>query len=61
MLQAISPDYLFYKIGEKGTDSVFKRAFSVLIPPLILSVHENRCYRKNNCTVWQNKCWNMYI
>ena len=22
MLQAISPDYLFYKIGEKGTDSV---------------------------------------
>ena len=40
MLQAISPDYLFYKIGEKGTDSVFKRAFSVLIPPLILSVHE---------------------
>ena len=28
MLQAISPDYLFYKIGEKGTDSVFKRAFS---------------------------------
>lgn len=40
MLQAISPDYLFYKIGEKDTDSVFKRAFSVLIPPLILSVHE---------------------
>ncbi|KFN04259.1 DUF2785 domain-containing protein [Bacillus clarus] len=40
MLQAISPDYLFYKIGEKGTDSVFKRAFSILIPPLILSVHE---------------------
>ncbi len=40
MLQAISPDYLFYKIDEKGTDSVFKRAFSVLIPPLILSVHE---------------------
>ncbi len=40
MLQAISPDYLFYKIGGKGTDSVFKRAFSVLIPPLILSVHE---------------------
>ena len=22
MLQAISPDYLFYKIGEKDTDSV---------------------------------------
>ncbi|ENQ3105221.1 DUF2785 domain-containing protein [Bacillus cereus] len=40
LLQALSPDYLFYKIGEKGTDSVFKRAFSVLIPPLILSVHE---------------------
>ncbi|MGG2015156.1 DUF2785 domain-containing protein [Bacillus sp. S10(2024)] len=41
LLQALSPDYLFYKIGEKGTDSVFKRAFSILIPPLILSVHEN--------------------
>ncbi|MFI8709091.1 DUF2785 domain-containing protein [Bacillus sp. NPDC077411] len=40
LLQALSPDYLFYKIGEKGTDSVFKRAFSILIPPLILSVHE---------------------
>lgn len=24
----------------KGTDSVFKRAFSILIPPLVLSVHE---------------------
>ncbi|CAG9614463.1 hypothetical protein BACCIP111899_03693 [Bacillus rhizoplanae] len=40
LLQALSPDYLFYKIGEKETDSVFKRAFSILIPPLILSVHE---------------------
>ncbi|PFA17813.1 MULTISPECIES: DUF2785 domain-containing protein [Bacillus cereus group] len=40
LLQTLSPDYLFYKIGEKGTDSVFKRAFSILIPPLILSVHE---------------------
>ncbi|PGZ96177.1 hypothetical protein COE51_18195 [Bacillus pseudomycoides] len=40
LLQALSPDYLFYKIGEKGTDSVFKRAFSILIPPLILSIHE---------------------
>ncbi|WP_028401018.1 DUF2785 domain-containing protein [Ectobacillus panaciterrae] len=40
LLQALSPDYLFYEIGEKGTDSVFKRAFSILIPPLVLSVHE---------------------
>ncbi|MGG2092094.1 DUF2785 domain-containing protein [Bacillus sp. S13(2024)] len=40
LLQALSPDYLFYQIDEKGTDSVFKRAFSILIPPLILSVHE---------------------
>ncbi|MFD0771827.1 DUF2785 domain-containing protein [Bacillus sp. CGMCC 1.60114] len=40
LLQALSPDYLFYKIGEKGTDSVFKRAFSILIPPLIVSIHE---------------------
>ncbi|MEY8347899.1 DUF2785 domain-containing protein [Bacillus cereus] len=44
LLQALSPDYLFYKIGEKGTDSVFKRAFSILIPPLILSVHEKEAF-----------------
>ncbi|MFD3449745.1 DUF2785 domain-containing protein [Microbacteriaceae bacterium 4G12] len=31
---------LFYEIDEKETDAVFRRAFSVLIPPLILSVHE---------------------
>ncbi|MEK5166311.1 DUF2785 domain-containing protein [Paenibacillus sp. FSL R5-0527] len=28
--------HLFYKIGEKGTDSVFTRSFSVLLVPLIL-------------------------
>ncbi|PFK47750.1 hypothetical protein COI93_00680 [Bacillus cereus] len=44
LLQTLSPDYLFYKIGEKGTDSVFKRAFSILIPPLILSVHEKEAF-----------------
>ncbi|MDM5155084.1 DUF2785 domain-containing protein [Bacillus sp. DX1.1] len=44
LLQALSPDYLFYKIGDKGTDSVFKRAFSILIPPLVLSVHERESF-----------------
>ncbi|UOY94139.1 DUF2785 domain-containing protein [Ectobacillus sp. JY-23] len=42
LLQTLSEDYLFYGIGEKETDSVFKRAFSVLIPPLILSIHEKK-------------------
>lgn len=34
--------HLFYKIGEKGTDSVFTRSFSVLMIPLILSIHINK-------------------
>ncbi|MFB5268847.1 DUF2785 domain-containing protein [Paenibacillus enshidis] len=33
---AMDESHLFYRIGEKGTDSVFTRSFSVLIIPLIL-------------------------
>ncbi|MCP8967552.1 DUF2785 domain-containing protein [Ectobacillus ponti] len=40
LLQALSPNGLFFQIGEAGTDSVFKRAFSVLVVPLALRVHE---------------------
>lgn len=35
-LNAISDDYILYKIGEVGTDSVFRRSFSMLLLPLIL-------------------------
>jgi hypothetical protein len=47
LLQALSEDYLFYGIGEVGTNSVFKRAFSVLIPPLVLTVHETKLFLNN--------------
>ena len=41
ILKTIFDDnHLFYKIGNKGDDSVFTRAFSVLLVPLILSRHE---------------------
>ncbi|MFM9278180.1 DUF2785 domain-containing protein [Paenibacillus jiagnxiensis] len=33
---AMDGSHLFYRIGEKGADSVFTRSFSVLIIPLIL-------------------------
>ncbi|MFX3622913.1 MAG: DUF2785 domain-containing protein [Ectobacillus sp.] len=40
LLQVLSPGYLFWGIGEKGTDSVLKRAFSVRIVALMLAAHE---------------------
>ena len=45
MWQAIlSEAYLFHKIGEKGTDSVFRRSFSVLLLALLLYAHRNQPY-----------------
>ncbi len=40
LLQAISPYYLLYEIGENGTDSVFRRAASASIAAAIVSLHE---------------------
>lgn len=40
---ALDDKHLFYKIGEKDTDSVFMRAFSILIVASIIYAH-----RKNN-------------
>lgn len=40
LLQALSPDYLLYGIGEDGTDSVFRRAASASVLAAILSFHE---------------------
>jgi len=37
-------DILFYGIGESGTDSVFLRAFSVLLLAPVLYVHRDRPY-----------------
>ncbi|MDP9727821.1 hypothetical protein J2S04_000751 [Alicyclobacillus tengchongensis] len=34
---ALDDQHLFYRIGESGTDSVFIRAFSILVVPLILN------------------------
>lgn len=36
LLRLQQDDYLFYRIGEKGTDSVFTRAFSVLVIAAII-------------------------
>jgi hypothetical protein len=36
--------HLFYKIGEKDTDSVFMRAFSVLIVAGIIYAHREACF-----------------
>ncbi|MCM3081790.1 DUF2785 domain-containing protein [Brevibacillus invocatus] len=38
----LDDQHLFYGIGETGTDSVFTRAFSVLVIPLILIAHKKR-------------------
>lgn len=35
----LGDQYIFYQIGEANTDSVFRRSFSVLILPLLLSAH----------------------
>ncbi|MCQ4087077.1 DUF2785 domain-containing protein [Saccharibacillus sp. JS10] len=34
----LSDEYIGYRLGEQGTDSVFRRSFSMLLIPLILSV-----------------------
>lgn len=38
----LDKNHLFFKIGEKGTDSVFTRTFSVLIIPLIIFNHRKK-------------------
>jgi hypothetical protein len=42
--QVLDDEHLFYGIGEQGTDSVFTRAFSVLLLPLLLIVHRRQAY-----------------
>lgn len=40
--KAMDDQHLFYGIGDKGTDSVFTRAFSVLLLPPILNMDRQR-------------------
>lgn len=39
---ALDEEHLFYRLGEKDTDSVFARTFSMLMLPLILIAHRRR-------------------
>jgi hypothetical protein len=39
---ALDEEHLFYKLGEKDTDSVFTRTFSMLLLPLLLIVHRDK-------------------
>lgn len=41
---AVDENHLFYRLGEKGTDAVFTRTFSMLLLPLLLIVHRKRPY-----------------
>lgn len=41
---AIDENHLFYRLGEKGTDAVFTRTFSMLLLPLLLITHRKRPY-----------------
>ncbi|WP_440115726.1 DUF2785 domain-containing protein [Paenibacillus sp. QZ-Y1] len=43
---AMDDQHLFYGIGEKGTDSVFTRSFSVLLLPPILNVDRQQPFLK---------------
>ncbi len=40
--RALDADHLFYRIGERGKDSVFMRSFSVLTIPLVMEWYEDR-------------------
>jgi hypothetical protein len=41
-MKVITNDHIFYRIGEVGTDSVFRRSFSMLLLPLILIYHRSQ-------------------
>lgn len=38
----LDAQHMLYKIGERGTDSVFTRAFSILVLPLLLITHRSQ-------------------
>jgi hypothetical protein len=41
---AISDEFIFYKIGEQETNSIFRRTFSMLLLPLLLIRHRDQPY-----------------
>ncbi|QKS58246.1 DUF2785 domain-containing protein [Paenibacillus barcinonensis] len=52
LLLAMDEEHLFYRIGEQGTDSVFTRAFSVLMLPPILGVDRQRPFLHRDEIHW---------
>lgn len=42
--EILNEQHMLYNIGEQGTDSVFRRSFSVLVLPLLLSAHLSQPY-----------------
>jgi hypothetical protein len=40
----LDEQHMLYKIGEKNTDSVFRRSFSVLLLPLLLITHRSHLF-----------------
>ncbi len=42
LFTVMSEQYMFYKIGEQGTDTVFQRSFSILLLPILLIAHRTK-------------------
>jgi len=42
--KTIGEQYIFYNIGEQNTDTVFRRSFSILLLPLIITAHRSRSF-----------------
>ena len=54
----LDEEHLFYRIGERGTDSVFTRSFSVLVVALILEKdREARFLSENRITAVREACF----
>lgn len=55
---SLDNNHLFFRIGERGTDSVFKRSFSVLVVALILEKdRETRFLSENRITAAREACF----
>ncbi|MYL64458.1 DUF2785 domain-containing protein [Bacillus hwajinpoensis] len=54
----LDDEHLFYRIGERGTDSVFRRSFSVLVVALILEKdRESRFLSENRIAAVREACF----
>lgn len=57
----LDDEHLFYKIGEKDTDSVFTRTFSVLLLPPLLIKHRNSPYLDLSEVLRAKECLLRYL